>query len=174
MMFSNIRLSITIVITTANTLEYSRLLFAFESIEPKLPVGLHITSAATPDFHANPSPDIQDSLKKGRTQGIFIFLTIPDSLIPITRAISISFLSTDSSPDSTCNQTIGNTIKNDINAGMTEDGIQSHARIISAATGTERISRETGEVRILKNLLLPEHIPKNRPNTTAERNPPIM
>jgi hypothetical protein len=62
-MFSNIRLKITMVSTIAKTRAYSRLLFAFESIAPILPVGLQITSAATPDFYAKPSRVIQAFLK---------------------------------------------------------------------------------------------------------------
>ena len=57
-MFSKIKLKIIIVSTIAKTLAYSRLLLAFESNAPILPVGLQITSAATPDFQAKPSPVI--------------------------------------------------------------------------------------------------------------------
>ena len=145
--------------TTAKTLSYSRLLLAFESKAPMLPVGLQITSAATPDFQAKPSPVITDSRKKGITVGILMFFTMSVLLIPITLAISISLLSTDKSPVSTCNQMMGKTIRKDMKEGITVEGIQSQAKMIKAATGTERISLEIGAVRVLKIGLLPESKP---------------
>lgn len=157
--------------TTANTFEYSRLLLAFESKAPMLPVGLQITSAATPDFQAKPRPVITDSRKKGIIVGILMFLIISVLLIPITRAISIRRLSTDKSPVSTCNQMMGKTIRKDMKEGIIEEGIQSQAKMIKAATGTERISLEMGAVRVLKIGLLPESKPHKSPKTTARINP---
>ena len=55
--------------------------------------------------------------------------------------------------------------------GIIEDGIQSHAKIINAATGTERINLEIGAVRVLKIGLFPESIPQTRPKITANINP---
>ena len=58
------------------------ILFALDNNEPKLPVGLHITSAATPDFQANPRPVIQELRKAGSTYGILIFFIISLLFIP--------------------------------------------------------------------------------------------
>lgn len=171
MIFSKIRLKITIVKTIAKTLEYSRLLFAFDSNAPMLPVGLHITSAATPDFHAKPRPVIQAFLKAGITTGNLMFIIIPFLFIPIIFAISISLPSTDKSAVSTCIQIIGKTIKKAIKEGIDVEGIQSHAKIINAATGTERISLDIGLVNVLKRELLPESIPQNNPRITAKIKP---
>lgn len=55
--------------------------------------------------------------------------------------------------------------------GIKADGIQSHAKMIIAATGTERINLEMGAVRVLKMGLLPESKPHKSPKTTAIINP---
>ncbi len=160
--------------TIAKTRAYSRLLFALESKAPILPVGLHITSAATPDFQAKPSPVMHEFLSAGRTAGSLIFIIIPFLSIPITFAISISLLSTDKSAVSTCSHTIGKTIRNAMKEGIEVEGIQSHAKIINAATGTERISLEIGLVKTLNALLLPERSPQISPSITATENPLII
>ena len=165
------RLRITMVRTIAKTLENSILLFALDKSAPMLPVGLQMTSAATPDFQANPRPDIQEFRSAGKSTGSLILITISFRFIPITDAISINFLSTDIRLFSTCIHTIGNTIRKEIKEGIAVVGIQSHARTINAATGTERISRETGAVKLLKNKLFPDKRPQRRPNITASTKP---
>ena len=68
-------------------------------------------------------------------------------------------------------QTIGSTIRNDINDGRTDDGIHSHATIISAATGTVLTSRITGEENVLKMKNLSDKKPKSIPRSAPKTNP---
>ena len=72
---------------------------------------------------------------------------------------------------SICNQIIGNTITKTINEGIVSLGIHNQPSIISAATGTDRISLATGPVKVLKNRLLPESMPQIKPKITAKINP---
>ncbi len=103
-----------------------------------------------------------------------MFLMIPNRLIPITCAISMSRLSTDKSPASICVNTIGNTIRKDMKDGKTALGTQSQARIINAATGTERIRCIMGAISVLKNDTFPDNIPRTLPIMSADRNPAAM
>lgn len=59
---------------------------------------LQITSAATPDFHANPIPFITAALKNGRIPGRMISARILLPGMPKTFAISISPLSASEKP----------------------------------------------------------------------------
>ena len=70
--FSSSKLNATAVMVHANTCGVSKYSLERYSSRPIEKAGWQMTSAATPDFHANPSPLDSDAKKYGATDGIRI------------------------------------------------------------------------------------------------------
>ena len=112
---------------------------------PSDTVGKHITSAATPDFHARPKAFTQDEIRLGTTTGSFTFKSVFVFDRLNTLDISKSDLSVFVSPSCTVCQTRGKTIKQTIIIGRVELLKKRYINIIMATTGTARIIFKMGD-----------------------------
>lgn len=138
-------LSATTTAVQANTSGVSRYTLASCSCLPMDMAGRQMTSAAIPDFHANPSPVVAAARKYGITEGIRTRTRVFHQPSRYTFAISSSPASVSRIPFSTLPQTTGTTIRKAINAGSVLVRIQTKARMINEATGAARTILSSGD-----------------------------
>lgn len=164
-------LKTTTVSVTAYTSSKFTLPFPCHSIVPRDIFGKHITSAATPDFHARPKAFTHDVTSVGMIYGNFTEKTFFADEILNTSAISKSFLSVLHNPSCTVCQISGKTIRQTMIIGRVELSKNRYSRIIIATTGTARIIFRIGDSNEYNRFEICVNTPKTNPRIQPIKNP---
>ncbi len=164
-------LKTTTVSVTAYTSSKFTLPFPCHSIVPRDIFGKHITSAATPDFHARPKALTHAVTRAGIMCGSFTEKIVLAGKILNTSAISKSFLSVLQSPSCTVCHISGKTIRQTIKIGRVELSKNRYSKIIIATTGTARMIFSTGDSKEYNRFEIWVNIPKTNPRTQPIKNP---